>query len=98
MGDWFTSVGDAWRHFLAREEPLESFHGLPDDPEPVGEGWLFVPPEQVREAALRVQQRLTRLGWLALTPPHFHVWLRGAHAWTSSSCARSRPSRRPNDG
>ena len=81
MGEWFTSFDDAWAYFLAREEPLESFFdGFPDDPEFVIEGWLAVPPPEVKREALRVQGDLEGVRGLRIVPHHFlHVWLRGGH-------------------
>ncbi|HVM17134.1 MAG TPA: hypothetical protein VM290_06095 [Gaiellaceae bacterium] len=93
MGEWFTSFEDAWRHFLGREEPLESFHEkLEADPDAVGEGWLLVPPEEVRDAAGAVQERLAQFDFLALTPRHFlHVWLRARHGADVEALAAGPP-------
>ena len=80
MGEWFTSFDDAWTHFLARREPLESFFAQFED-EPANataEGWLIVPPPEVKREALRVQGVLEDVPGLELVPHHFlHVWIRG---------------------
>ena len=80
-GEWFTTFDDAWSYFLAREEPLASFFDeFPDDPTYAVEGWLLVPPPEVKRAALHVQSRLEEVSGLRVAPHHFlHVWLRGEH-------------------
>ena len=77
MGRLFTSFDEAWEYFLGRVEPLEWFFGqFPDDEDFVAEGWVIVPPVEIKQAALRVQQALAALEWLALVPEHIlHVWL-----------------------
>jgi hypothetical protein len=79
MGEWFTSFDDAWDHFLARDEPLESFFDqFEDDPDAVAEGWVIVPSPAVKREALRVQGVLEQVPGLELVPHHFlHVWIRG---------------------
>ena len=79
MGEFFTSFEDAWAHFLAREEPLEPFFDqFADDPDLVAEGWLIVPPAEVKRAALRVQAAFENVRGLRIVPHHFlHIWLRG---------------------
>ena len=79
MGEWFTSFDDAWSSFLAREEPLELFFDeFPDDPSFVAEGWLVVPPPEVKREILRVQGALEDVRGLRIVPHHFlHLWLRG---------------------
>ena len=77
MGDWFTSFDDAWSAFLRRDVPLESFWDeFADDPEAVLDGWLIVPPPELKRAALRVQGGLEELAGLRLVPHDFlHVAL-----------------------
>ena len=81
MGEWFTSFDEAWSSFLARAEPLESFFDeFPDDPSFVAEGWLIVPPPDVKREARRLQAELEVVPGLVAVPDHFlHVWLRGDH-------------------
>lgn len=78
MGEFFTSFEDAWAYFLARDEPLESFFDqFAAEPDLVAEGWLIVPPAEVKRAALRVQVALEDVRGLRIVPHHFlHVWLR----------------------
>jgi hypothetical protein len=79
VGEWFTSFDEAWAHFVARAEPLESFFDqFEDDLDAVAEGWLIVPPPEVKREALRVQGALEDVPGLELVPHHFlHVWIRG---------------------
>jgi hypothetical protein len=57
IGDPFTSFDEAWAHFLARREPLESFHAaLPEDENETVDVWLAVPREPVKAAAAEVQR------------------------------------------
>ena len=78
MGDLFTTFDDAWQHFLAREEPLESFYDQFPDEETDGEGWLVVPPPEVKREVLRLQAELEDVPGLEPIPHHFlHVWLGG---------------------
>lgn len=81
MGGWFTSFDDAWSSFLARTEPLESFFDeFPDDPSLVAEGWLIVPPPEVKREALFLQAELEGIPGIVIVPQHFlHVWLSGEH-------------------
>lgn len=81
MGELFTSFEDAWSHFLARRDPLESFFDqFPDDPSYVAHGWLIVPPPEVKREALRVQSALEDVPGLVVLPHHFlHVWLGPEH-------------------
>ena len=81
MGEWFTSFDDAWSSFLARSEPLESFFDeFPEDPSSVGEGWLIVPPTEIKHEAMRLLAELEGIPGLVAVPAHFfHVWLRGEH-------------------
>jgi hypothetical protein len=81
VGEWFTSFDDAWSSFLVRDEPLEPFFdAFPDDPSFVAEGWVIVPPPEVKRAALLVEGELEGLAGLTIVPHHFlHVWLRGDH-------------------
>jgi 2'-5' RNA ligase len=80
VGRLFTSFDEAWLYFVGRAEPLEWFFGqFPDDDAFVAEGWVVVPPDEIRQAALELQGALAALEWLALVPEHFlHVWLGGA--------------------
>lgn len=77
MGRLFTSFDGAWEYFVGRAEPLEWFFGdFPDDDAFVAEGWVIVPPVEIKQAALELQGALAALKWLALVPEHFlHVWL-----------------------
>ena len=81
MGEWFTSFDDAWSYFLARTEPLEPFfEEFPEDPSSVAEGWVIVPPPEVRDEAMRLQAELEGIPGIVPVPEHFfHVWLRGEH-------------------
>jgi 2'-5' RNA ligase len=72
VGELFTSFEDAWAHFLARDEPLESFWDeYPDDPTAALDVWLVVPPPEVKRASLRVQGVLEEIGGLRIVPHHF---------------------------
>jgi hypothetical protein len=77
VGRLFTSFDEAWRYFLGRAEPLERFFGqFPEDEALVAEGWVIVPPSEIKQAALEVQGAFASLEWLAPVPEHFlHVWL-----------------------
>ena len=68
----------AWEHFLAGEEPLESFHDrLDEDNGATIDVWLFQPAEEIRRAAAGVQQAFAPLDWIDPTPFHFlHVTLK----------------------
>ena len=81
MGEWFTSFDDAWSSFLARTEPLGVFFDeFPDDPSSVAEGWLIVPPPEIKHEAMRLQAELAGIPGIVAVPEHFfHVWLRGEH-------------------
>ncbi len=80
MGRLFTSFDGAWEYFLGRAEPLEWFFGdFPEDETFVAEGWLIVPPGEIKQAALSLQGAFASLEWLSPVPEHFlHVWLGGA--------------------
>ena len=82
MGQFFTSFDEAWQYFLARTEPLEWFFGdFSEDETVVAEGWVIIPPDEIKRAALSLQRELSAVEWLALVPEHFlHVWLGGATA------------------
>lgn len=79
MGEWFTSFDDAWSSFLARTEPLESiFDEFPDDPSALAEGWVILPPPEIKHEAMRLQGELEGIAGLVAVPEHFfHVWVRG---------------------
>ena len=80
VGRFFTSFDEAWQYFLGRAEPLEWFFGdFPQDEAFVAEGWVFVPPSEIKQAALELQGAFASLEWLTPVPEHFlHVWLAGA--------------------
>ena len=74
MGEYFESFDAAWAHFLARDEPLESFYDEFRGGAFAGEVWLIEPTPEVKRAALRVQGELERFDFLELVPHHFlHV-------------------------
>jgi 2'-5' RNA ligase len=74
VGRYFTSFDDAWRAFLARTEPLESFYDEFTGGAFDGEVWVIEPPPDVKRAALRVQGELEPFDFLELVPHHFlHV-------------------------
>jgi len=77
VGRLFTSFDEAWRYFIGRAEPLEWFFGqFSEDEALVAEGWVFVPPSEIKQAALEVQGAFASLKWVAPVPEHFlHVWL-----------------------
>jgi 2'-5' RNA ligase len=76
----FTSFDQAWDHFLARTEPLESFFYQFPEEDTEGEGWLIVPPPEVKREVLRLQGELEDVPGLELIPHHFlHVWLGRQH-------------------
>jgi hypothetical protein len=79
VGRFFTSFDEAWQYFLGRAE-LEWFFGdFPQDEAFVAEGWVFVPPSEIKQAAQELQGAFASLEWLAPVPEHFlHVWLGGA--------------------
>jgi hypothetical protein len=81
VGEWFTSFDDAWASFLARSEPLEPFFDeFPEDPSSLAEGWLIVPPPEIKHEALRRQAELEDIPGIVAVPEHFfHVWLRAEH-------------------
>jgi hypothetical protein len=81
VGEWFTSFDDAWSSFLARSEPLEPFFDeFPEDPSSLAEGWLIVPPPEIKHEAMRLQAELEDIAGIVAVPEHFfHVWLRGEH-------------------
>jgi len=81
VGRLFESFDEAWEAFLAREEPLESFFDqFPDDGAAVTEGWLVIPPPEVKREILRAQRALEDVRGLRIVPHHFlHLWLRGTH-------------------
>jgi hypothetical protein len=81
MGEYFTSFDDAWRAFLARDEPLESFYDEFEGGAFDGEVWLVQPSPEVKRAALRVQGELERFDFLELVPHDFlHVSVTGTAA------------------
>ena len=74
MGEYFTSFDDAWRAFLARDEPLEMFYDEFAGGAFDGEVWVIEPSPEVKRAALRIQGELERFDFLELVPHHFlHV-------------------------
>jgi hypothetical protein len=75
MGKLFHSFDEAWAHFVAREEPLESFwDSLSDDPDALARVWVIIPPDDVKRAAVAVQDSFCELDWVASVPQHFlHV-------------------------
>ena len=74
LGEYFTSFDDAWRAFLARTEPLESFYDEFTGGAFDGEVWVIEPSPEVKRAALRVQGELEPFDFLELVPHHFlHV-------------------------
>ena len=77
MGEVFTTFEQAWAHFLAREQPLESFwNRLSDDASATLELWLVVPPPEVKRQALRVQGPLEGVLGLRIVPHDFlHITL-----------------------
>jgi hypothetical protein len=80
VGRFFTSFDEAWQYFLGRAEPLECFFGdFPEDEAFVAEGWVVVPPSEIKQAALELQGAFASLEWLTPVPEHFlHAWLGGA--------------------
>ena len=74
MGEYFTSFDDAWRAFLERSEPLESFYDEFAGGAFDGEVWVIEPSPEIKRAALRVQGELEPFDVLELVPHHFlHV-------------------------
>jgi hypothetical protein len=75
IGELFHSYDEAWAHFLARDEPLESFWAaLPDDPDATLRLSVIVPPDEVKAAARAVQDSFADLEWVAAVPDYFlHV-------------------------
>jgi hypothetical protein len=74
VGDYFTSFDDAWRAFVSRTEPLESFYDEFTGGAFDGDVWVIQPSLEVKRAALRVQGELEQLDFLELVPHHFlHV-------------------------
>jgi hypothetical protein len=74
VGEYFTSFEDAWRAFLERTEPLESFYDEFTGGAFEGEVWVIEPSPEVKRAALRVQGALEGIDFLELVPHHFlHV-------------------------
>ena len=74
MGEYFTSFDDAWRAFLARTLPLESFYDEFSGGAFDGEVWVIEPTPEVKRAALRVQGELEPFDFLELVPHDFlHV-------------------------
>ena len=93
MGELFTSFDDAWSHFLRRTDALESFFDqFPDDDAFELEGWLIVPPPEVKREALRLQAELEEVAGLEIVPHHFlHVWLNGPHGAAVHEVAEGGP-------
>jgi hypothetical protein len=93
VGELFTSFDDAWSHFVAREEPLESFFDqFPEDDSVEAEGWVVVPPTDVKREVLRLQAALEDVPGLEPIPQHFlHVWLRGRDGADVEALARGDP-------
>jgi len=80
LGEFFTSFDDSWRHFLGREEPMESFlDEFLEEPEDVLlAGWLVALDPAVVPEVERVQAALAHLDWVRPIPDHFlHVWIGG---------------------
>ena len=76
MGVFFTSFDDAWRHFLARREPLEDFFAHQPEEEATLAAWLITPPDELKQAAAQLQDDLAHVAGIEWTPQHFlHVWL-----------------------
>jgi hypothetical protein len=74
LGEYFTSFDDAWRAFLERSEPLESFYDEFAGGAFDGEVWVIEPSPEIKRAALRVQGELEPFDLLELVPHHFlHV-------------------------
>src|SRR6185312_9079410 len=74
LADYFTSFDDAWRAFLSRTDPLESFYDEFAGGAFDGDVWVIQPSLEVKRAALRVQGELEQLDFLELVPHHFlHV-------------------------
>jgi 2'-5' RNA ligase len=92
VGRLFTSFDEGWQYFLGRAEPLEWFFGaFPEDEAVVAEGWVIIPPGEIKQAALELQGALATLEWLAPVPEHFlHVWL----CYATSTGGRPRELRR----
>lgn len=92
MSVLFTSFDDAWEHFLARDEPLESFFDQFPEEDTEGEGWLIVPPPEVKREVLRLQGKLEEIAALDLSPHHFlHVWLGPQHGPDIEALAEGGP-------
>jgi hypothetical protein len=82
VGRLFASFDDAWSYFLAREEPLESFHaGLPE-PDATLAVWHIEPPGPVKDAAARVQQSFAHLR--AIVPRRAISSASPSNPWTST--------------
>jgi hypothetical protein len=83
VGELFTSFAESWSHFLTRTAPLESFFAqFPEDDAHVIEGWLIVPPPEVKREVVRVQTILEEVPGLQVVPHFFlHVWIAGAPAF-----------------
>jgi 2'-5' RNA ligase len=79
VGELFRSFDESWAHFLAREEPLESFAaGLPADESAHVAVWLIALDPRLVPRARELQERLPRLDWLRPLPDHFlHVTVGG---------------------
>jgi hypothetical protein len=95
VGELFTSFDAAWSHFLQRSEPLESFFDqFPEDEAYELDGWLIIPPPDVKREALRLQGSLEEVAALEPIPHHFlHVWLRGASGVDVEALADGEPFR-----
>ena len=92
MGELFTSFDDAWAHFVARDQPLESFFDQFPEEDDEGEGWLIIPPPEVKREVLRLQAELEDVPGLEPSPHHFlHVWVRGQHGPDVEALAEGGP-------
>lgn len=93
IGVFFESFESAWAHFLAREEPLESFwDDLSDDPAATVRVWLIVPPDDVRRKVREIQAAFSELDWIAPLPEHFlhvSVWVDEADELDVDSASRA---------
>jgi hypothetical protein len=71
VGRFFTSFDEAWRYFVAREEPLESFFAEFPDGESYVVTWLLSFDKALGPRVRAVQESFAPLDWITPQPEHF---------------------------
>jgi 2'-5' RNA ligase len=71
VGRFFTSFDEAWRYFLARDEPLESFFAEFPDGESYILTWLLPFDKALVPRVRAVHESFAPLDWITPQPEHF---------------------------